>query len=677
VIERSTPRWMLAELGVLVALLFNPWLVRRILGMDTLGDLGFYSIVLLEVAVAFGSLALVVRKRWWLRVSQALGLSWLLFALYATWATPPLGTQTERNERWFRYDVLGEYASMEDAGIVTRERVTLAPWLGKRGDLRTLEALVPPDAVLDTAVGVHPTITKLASGEVEFVIEASAAAGTVELLRESRSVRTQKDSRAFAWRPVSIDLGAYEGQRLALQFRKSYEPAEPAAGREVFDLTAANFMLWGAPKLRRRSVSSKNVVLISLDTLRADHLHSMGYTRETSPNIDGLAREGVTFESCYSQAPWTTPSHFSILTGTYPTTHGATAPYQVTTGAWNDHLPTLASLLSRAGYATAAFVGTGNMSAHLGFHKGFDLYDETVLDAGGSDIDAVTEKASHWIEEKSDRSFFLFVHSFEPHTPYTSRHFVEAEDLQDADPSRQNVALYDGDVRRGDEGVGRILGALRAGNLTENTIVVVTSDHGEEFDEGAGRTTVGSNFRHGHTLYDELMHVPLVIAGLGGRNPVKRVAAQVRSIDIVPTLLDYLGLGAPEQVEGLSLRPLIEGRSEASRPVFFEATTIGTERDGIRADSFKYVRRLSYGMLPLSEGAELTPLRELYDLNEDPLERHNIAEGELERVAAMERLIAELVPLKGQGRSSDRLRGRGDSVDPEVQAALKRLGYIE
>ena len=677
VIAGDTGRWMLAELGVLLALLFNPWLLRRVLGLDPLGELPFYTIVLLEVVVAVGSLALVVRKRWWLRMAQGLGGAWLLLGSYATWVAPPLQPDlSDRKERLFRYEILREYATIQRTGIVTRGGVTASPWLEGDSEVRTMDLAVPPDGVLDTAIGVHPAISRLVEGEVEFAIEAITGEASVELLRESRRVGPGAGDDAFAWRHVSVDLGPFAGRRVVLRFVSSYGDAA-RQDRKAFDVIPADFMLWGAPSVRPRATGGKNVLLVSLDTLRADHLHSMGYSRETSPRIDELARTGVTFESCFSQAPWTTPSHLSILTGTYPSTHGASEPYQVRSSPWRVRLPTLATLLKRAGYATAAFVGSGNMSAGFGLHEGFDVYDETELDAGGSDIDTVTEKAVRWIEAHNDRSFFLFVHSFEPHTPYSDRHFLEAEGLEEAAESVREIALYDGDVRQADRGVGRLLDALRAASLLENTIVVVTSDHGEELDEGEGRSTVGWNYRHGHTLYDELMHVPLVIHGLVGAEPGSRVAAQVRAIDLLPTLLDYLAVDVPEHVEGASLRPLIEGRSQESRPAFFEATTMGTERDGVRADSFKYVRRLSYGMLPESEGAELTPLRELYDLEADPLERNNVAETYPERAARLERLIAELVPGKpdgGQRRSAGRDR---EPLDPRVQEALRVLGYVE
>ena len=297
------------------------------------------------------------------------------------------------------------------------------------------------------------------------------------------------------------------------------------------------------------------MVLISADTLRADHVGAYGYTRPTTPHIDALAERGVLFENAISQSSWTRPAHLSMLTGLYPNEHGVIA-------LADRHLPdseivTLASAMFSRGYRTAAFTGGVNMSAEFGFDRGFETYR-----SNGKYFRDNLEETRLWLDRHQSEKFFLFWHGYDPHTPYFSDP-VDRAVLEI--PPRPKVGLrracrakrfhsvvadyvpeYDAAIRRADRYVGKLLDELEARGLRERTVIVFTSDHGEEFREH------GSCF-HLKTLYREVLHVPLVVVGPGLVE--RRVDALVpASVAIGPTILEIVG--APE--------PLLPGPSIAA-----------------------------------------------------------------------------------------------------------------
>lgn len=537
---------------------------------------------------------------------------------------------------------------------------------------RTFE--VPPAGVLDTAVALDPMIRELAAeGSVAFDVAVEGPDGSWSRLE--RIDLDLQDPDSYEWRPIERDLSDFSGRRLAIRFVKR---AEVRGGRPVFDLAPEDLALWRTPRVRPRRTERPNVVLISLDTVRADHLHFLGYRRQTTPRLDALAARSAVFTTAVSQSPWTTPSHMSLLTSAYPGEHGADQPIQVLRRRWNPAVPTLPMLLGPHGYVTAAFTAGGWMRATSGFYRGFDLYDETPS-AGAtiSDVAAVRDKALEWLDGHSDRTFFLFVHTYEPHLPYLDDHFVREEGVPKTDPVAYRTALYDGDLRRADGLVGAIEDRLEALGLSGSTLLIVTSDHGEDL---GGRFPEGSpRFHdHGHTLFDELLLVPLVIHAPGRIAPVE-VSAQVRLIDVAPTVLDYLGLPAPATFRGRSLRPLIEGRPDPPRPAYSEATTYGSERESLRANGYKYIHRRGYGSLvfdPLDGLVE--PLHRLFDLAADPGERSDLAARRRPLLERMQTEMREIAPraeaAAGGGPPDEEVRDLTRS--PEVVEELRALGYL-
>jgi arylsulfatase A-like enzyme len=490
-------------------------------------------------------------------------------------------------------------------------------------------------------------------------------------------------------------------------------------------LLAALVLLAGGAACARPS-PRPNVVLISLDTLRADRLNAYGYRdRVVSPHIDALARDGILFERQITASPWTTPAHLSLLTSLSPHSHGVTESV-----AWllrglhgngeyqrlADSHETLAEVLARSGYATAAFTGGGTVDPSIGFGQGFDVYDTSMGKVTAERLDVMTK----WVLAHRDRPFFLFWHTFEVHAPYQDGTFLgevlppgKAEVLVrqlaelsppenffffGADLGEETLraagaytragcsALYDGGVRSADRWVGRLVQSLRTARLYDRTLVVLTSDHGEQLgeapDETGGKARDGRFYSaHGHTLYEELVHVPLVIKLPGPPGPARRVSAVTRAIDVMPTILDVVGLAsaAHGREQGLSLRPLWEGRASPPREAFTEALSTDREAKSLRDARYKYVvwmwpRQVGrHGRSWVAPAGRLART-ELYDLVTDPGEHRNLlrdATPEVRRLA--ERFDAELRRRAAEAPGHAETTHLGE----ETLQRLRALGYLK
>lgn len=457
------------------------------------------------------------------------------------------------------------------------------------------------------------------------------------------------------------------------------------------------------------------VLLLSLDTLRADHLGVYGYERFTSPVIDTLAREGVVFEDASSTASWTLPSHASILTGLNPFTHGVLSSRTVLP----ENVPTLASILKEAGWQTAAVVNVEWLKKE-NYHltRDFDhyLWAPSTL-SRRSPSTWVTDQAIEWLTELGDEPLLLFAHYYDVHSDYVSdpayeKLFVtpydgpvdgtgwqlkqaslpddyiafcqESFDPErckfadefvvddsvvkldfDEDDLRHLVQLYDAQIRQLDAELGRLFAALRRLDLMDETLLIVTSDHGEEFREH-GR------FEHFLTAYQESVRVPLIVRGPGVPAGL-RIQAPVSGIDIVPTVLSRVGVEAPEGIEGLDLSPLWSGGSPepfAERPLFVEAAG-GVSHNYFAGDFYPIYRSVRKGRYKLVVEAQ-SGRHALYDLETDPGEQLDIAEREPEIAAAL-LAIGELRYQPG-GRGAR--QGSAPDLDPEDLERLRALGYV-
>jgi arylsulfatase A-like enzyme len=385
-----------------------------------------------------------------------------------------------------------------------------------------------------------------------------------------------------------------------------------------------------------------NVVFIGLDTARSDHLGCYGYDRNTSPAIDQLAAEGTLFEYAVSQSPWTLPSFASAFTSLYPTQHGA----GFLESAMGLGFPTLAEVFAGHGYATGAIVNTAALNPVFGIDRGFEHYDVVPMEAGRV-ADGTTRATLDWIDAQEDKPFFVFAHYYDPHLPFappppydsafdpdyagdlgssfnpeylpTDRMtgFRRMNALSTGD-KEHIVSLYDGEIAFADRAIRDLVAGLSERDLAENTLVVFMSDHGEEFFDHGG-------FAHGHTLYEELLRVPLIFR-LPGRVPAgKRVPVMVRLIDLMPTILEIAGIDTDARMEGRDLGPLMSGEAQAgpagegallANEAFSEALLYGPEQKSVTALPYKLIRHME-------SGEEM-----LFDLGEDPREMENLTGDE-------------------------------------------------
>ena len=406
-----------------------------------------------------------------------------------------------------------------------------------------------------------------------------------------------------------------------------------------------------------------NVLLITIDTLRADRLGTYGYERPTSPRIDAFAETAVVFEQAVASASWTLPGLASVFTSLYTSTHGCWS----FGSRLDDSFETFPELLTRAGYDTACVVSHLFCTSRHGLQQGFIYFDDTFAhpdiepeDHVSSEL--ISNRGIRFLEEHAassgDTPFLLWLHYFDPHSNYLehpgfTERFVEGGGEPDLD------ALYDGEIAFTDFHVGRVLDALEARGLAENTVVVLVSDHGEEFGEHGG-------YQHGHTLFAELVRVPLIIRAPG--IAPRRVASVARTVDIHPTLLDVLGRayfrpGRP--VDGASLVDPMKGEPASDLPALAEIrlNARGT-MDAVVRGRHKLVRHYD------EEGSLF-----LYDLRQDPGETHDLSDAEPELTAELERILSRMVREAEEKANAYPLAGQAP-LTPGVLENLRGLGYV-
>lgn len=416
------------------------------------------------------------------------------------------------------------------------------------------------------------------------------------------------------------------------------------------------------------------IVVIDIDTLRADHLGCYGYERATSPQIDTLAGESYRFEWVVSQAPDTGPSHGSMFTGLYPSTHGL----NYNGARLPDSRTTLAEVFSQAGYRTAAFVDGGYMRKNFGLHQGFDTYE--VFNWGGFYNTAPV--IIDWLHDHADEQFLLWIHSYDVHADYSSPEpfrsmftggmqptpgfepsVKELEKIRrsqwTSEPLQLNeadlaftIARYDGGIRYADYWVGKFLETLRELGLDETATVVLLSDHGEAFQE------------HGTVQHDRLYlpvtRVPLLIRPPGGVFQ-ETVSSLVEVMDIMPTLVEGAGLPVPPNLQAQSLLPLMRGETLREMPAFSENAGFGRGRAVALGD---------YHLIGALENDRL----ELFNFRRDPLEARNLVDEQPETAARLRGLT------KSWQDSLDRRNSQPAeeaTLDPETIENLKALGYLD
>ena len=406
-----------------------------------------------------------------------------------------------------------------------------------------------------------------------------------------------------------------------------------------------------------------NVLFITLDTVRADRLSCYGYRGIQTPNIDFVAENGVLFENAIASAPLTLPSHTTLLTGLYPNVHGVR---DNSTNRLSHKAVTLAEIMRSHGYETGAVVGSFILDSDLGLDQGFGYYDDEMVSSpvtsgspsrGGNSptlkrlsprpASAVTARAVSWLRKNRDKKFFLWVHYYDAHYPYTP-------------PSPYSVQYqnnpYDGEIAFVDENIRSILDELEKRNLYDRTLILVAGDHGESLGEHGEKT-------HGVFTYESTIRIPFILRYPPVLPGGKRVEAPVTLADVIPTVLDILGIVSPTDFSGVSLMDVIQENREEHRYVYSESMfsyfTYGwSPIECIRDSRWKYIRSTE---------------PELYDLSVDPSEVNNLIETKKEVAAGLEEKLNDLTAANYTGNLNF---AEGRNVSAEERERLNALGYV-
>jgi arylsulfatase A-like enzyme len=548
---------------------------------------------------------------------------------------------------------------------------------------------------LDLAIGLEDSAVEKGSDGVRFEVLVEAG-GSRERVFE-RFLDPARIASDRGWVPSEVSLARWAGQTVNLVFVTGGGPRGDAS----FD-----WAHWGDPRLRSVVASAPerdlpNLLLVSFDTLRADHLGSYGFPLDVSPHIDALGQRGAVFESVIAQAPWTLPSHFSLLSGLYPDRR--LLRYDLNPCSVGPDVTMLAEALEREDYLTAAFTGGGYVSSSLGFDQGFHVFE-----SHGSRLEDNLPALLRWIEAHAESRFFLFLHHFNVHRPYEPpqdflRRFVRAvpkpcegiafgEDGTQAawaaclaDPAGVEYlrGLYAAEVANADFLFGRVLAALARRGVLERTLVAVTSDHGEELlDHGA--------LDHVRTLHQEVVQIPLVLAGPGVPAGA-RIGTLLEAVDLAPTLLDLLGTGVGLPGDGTSAAGLLGcprpwrspacltgaawawlRRSAGLGSHAFTATAFDRRLPDLAAERHDFKAAVvAEGRKLIALGMEPDREDQLYDLVDDPRELEplaGVAQGGRELRGVLDGWVRRL--------PQDRYCAGDAGVDPALREELEALGYL-
>lgn len=570
---------------------------------------------------------------------------------------------------------------------------------------------IPKKARLSVGYGVIPHQWNSITEEVLFkiIIEENQKRSTLF----SDTVYSKETENESGIHEKDFDLSAYSGKTIYLYF------ITECSGKNNNILLS----FWSNPEIYRETSTfsrdkKPNIILISIDTLRADHLGCYGYDRETSPNLDRFAQDCVLFKRAHSQAPSTLPSHMSMLTSLYPVNHGlCTLSIGGPIGGGQKLDPTiltLADFLRKQGYVTFGITGGGQISSYFGFAKGFDYYEENKRSILLDTPERLLRKSSEFLKKYSQRPFFLFLHTYQTHMPYAppppyQTLFTDEKPIwkeldiiqllsqregkysQLTDKERKNIiSLYDGEIRYTDEKfLAPFLALLKKLNLYDNSMIIFTSDHGEEFYDHGG-------WEHGHSLYEELIHVPLLIK-FPHSNPQGIIETPVRIVDLVPTILDIVDIKyKKKRLDGLSLNKVLVNQKDKPLPslsFYFEAPLLGSAE--LKMSYVLLKTSLVFGKYKLIINEKLSlsdkekqsffwrvfnpphPVEryELYDLESDPHETVNLAEKKHQVLKQMLELISVYYEKGKELEKKAVFQKRKENK--ALMEKLRALGYLK
>ncbi len=557
-----------------------------------------------------------------------------------------------------------------------------------------LDVKIPPNAnyILEFGYGILNEFKNMESEQpIQFRILLERSDKEETLFSKTINWATTKDIIQ-----EQIDLTPYAGSKVRLSFLTDdlYREGKNEKAPHIVPVWA-NPLIYQIPE-----TNQTNIILISLDTVRPDHLGCYGYQRNTSPAIDRLAADGVLFRNAYSTTSWTLPGHVSLLTSLNCLNHQVYFPLQ----KMNPDVLTLADILRTEQFYCAAFTGGGYLSETYGFSQGFDAYQEIKLHGDQAirldEAERLAQLASRWLEDNKDKNFFLFLHTYQPHDPYanlspTGREFLtetaewdqvkmaslfggkDRFDTQLSEKEKQNIiALYDGEIKYTDVFfVQPILDKLKELGLYEKSLIILTSDHGEEFFDHEA-------WLHDHSIYDEGIKIPLVIKFPDTEHKGRQIEKIARITDIIPTILEQMKIKTSnKQFDGASLFPLLNGKEKTQRTFVSDLALrefeIAPTVISINKDNFKfilnkkisspYVKRLARNF----DGSQI----ELYDLEKDPRETKNLAAN----IAYRDMCFEFLRKINRLYEQADEMKKKKDEVtlDQSLRERLKALGYIK
>jgi len=440
------------------------------------------------------------------------------------------------------------------------------------------------------------------------------------------------------------------------------------------------------------SVSRKtpNVVVFIIDCLRTDHVGVYGYSRKTTPNIDALSKEGMILTDFYTNAPWTKPSMVSLFTSLIPLKHGVVSATNI---LFSPSL-TLGRIAKEIGYKTYLFNGGNVFLQHkFGLTQGFDFYIQpeelTTMSVGGN-AQKLIQQVIDVLKEEKKAPFFSYIHFMDAHLPYNDNKFNElftkrkylkpgigpqeitaqlvremTEEGKISLAQKEYIEdIYDAQIRDIDDSIGKLIKKLKDWNIFNNTIIIVTSDHGEEFWDH-------NNFEHGHTLYNELMSIPFIITGPNIEPGV--VSERLRIIDVAPTLLDFIGRNKFESMQGKSFYPLLNTsirEAKGDMPVVMSGTFFGDEKYGIMEGEYSFIYNSSSTerKRPLL-GYHNKNKFELYNIISDPDEKSNLSQ--VKNIAPYKKKLYEYINMYSN------VKAETTRLTEEQKEKMKALGYIQ
>jgi len=562
--------------------------------------------------------------------------------------------------------------------------------LSPDGSIYTYKLKVPENSGLSFSYGIIPVSWKN-EHPTEFRIDIRNDGSSEVLFKDQ--LHPLVNSGHQSWQNAFLDLSRYGGKNVEISFKTEarYARQDNVSNRNL------SYAAWGNPKIVSKipSGEKKNVLLISLDTLRKDRLGVYNKDITFTPNIDAFARQCHAFTHAVSQSSWTSPSHMTMFTSLYTSQHNVYSVHH----KLEETIITLAEILQQEGYMTAAVTGGGYVAGELGFNQGFDSYYDSYsknIPEGMTEVEHNISLSIDWLERHKNNPFFLFLHTYEIHSPFNHYEFVDEKTKEkseyffkqdfydklynpeapyDIEETIEIVnKLYNGGIAFTDRALGLLFEYLENSGLYENTLVILTSDHGETMGEHKD-IFPHRLFTHGHSLYEELVRVPLLIHLPGQKESIK-AKKMVGLIDLFPTVCSLLELDIPDHCNGHSLFPLenyeenllfMENHSEPQRY---------RRQVAVRTPEYKYI--VSQNMEKFSQEFPHAsiPESELYSLRDDPEESKNLAGFQLD----LSRTFRETVISFMDAVQKESLRERTENlrrVNPELLKKLKSLGYLK